>query len=143
MIEPHIILFKQGLWYVYAYCNLRQEFRFFKTGRIEQANITKEPFIKQDVSKMNLPTDFWHNTEKTTDVSLEIDKTCLSDVEEWLGIENITNVSGKHIANVKLPIDNGLVSKIMSFGSGVKVLEPAELKNDIKYFAKKIIEAYN
>ena len=29
-IEPHVIVFKQGLWYVYAYCNLRNEFRFFK-----------------------------------------------------------------------------------------------------------------
>ena len=34
VIEPHVIVFKQGLWYVFAYCHLRNEFRFFKTGRI-------------------------------------------------------------------------------------------------------------
>jgi predicted DNA-binding transcriptional regulator YafY len=142
-IEPHVIVFKQGLWYVFAYCHLRNEFRFFKTGRIEYATLTKETFKKQDISKMNLPLDFWHNTNQTSDVVLEINKTCLSDVEEWLGIENVSLVSGKHIASVKLPIDNGLVSKIMSFGNGVKVLEPANLKNEIKKCAKKIMENYN
>ena len=30
VVDPHIIVFKQGLWYVYAYCHLRNEFRFFK-----------------------------------------------------------------------------------------------------------------
>lgn len=142
-IDPHIVLFKQGLWYVFAYCNLRNEFRFFKTGRIEYANITKTTFNKQDLSKMNLPLNFWHNTEETTDVSLEIDKSCLSDVEEWLGIENVCNVSGSYIANVKLPIDNGLVSKIMSFGSGIKIISPTRLKDEVQKHAKKILDIYN
>ena len=141
-IEPHVILFKQGLWYVFAYCNLRKEFRFFKTGRIEYANVTNDTFTKQDLSEMNLPLDFWHNNLQTTDVMLEIDKNYLSDVEEWLGIENVKSISGKYIANVKLPIDNGLVSKIMSYGSGITVLEPESLKNEIKKCALKIIENY-
>ena len=33
IIDPHVIVFKQGLWYVYAYCNLRNEFRFFKEAK--------------------------------------------------------------------------------------------------------------
>lgn len=141
-IEPHIILFKQGLWYVFAYCNLRKEFRFFKTGRIEHAYVTKENFVRQDISKMNLPLDFWHNSDKTSDIVMEINQNCLSDVEEWLGIENVNLTSGKHIANVKLPVDNGLISKIMSYGNGIKVLEPKSLANEIKKCAVKIIENY-
>lgn len=141
-IDPHVIVFKQGLWYVYAFCNLRNEFRFFKTGRIEYANVTKVTFVRQDLSKMNLPLDFWHNSPQTTDVCLEIDKNHLSDVEEWLGIENVQNISGKYIANVKLPMDNGLVSKIMSYGNGITVIEPKTLKDEIKKCAIKIIENY-
>lgn len=142
VIEPHVIVFKQGLWYVFAYCNLRNEFRFFKTGRIEHANMLDEKFIRQDLSKMQLPLDFWHTHSDTVDVVMEINKNRLSDVEEWLGIENVKNINKKYIASVKLPFDNGLTMKIMSFGSDVKVLEPIELKNEITKCAKSIMDNY-
>ena len=35
-IEPLTLILKQGLWYCYAYCNLRNTFRLFKVGRIEK-----------------------------------------------------------------------------------------------------------
>ena len=143
IIEPHIILFKQGLWYIFAYCNLRREFRFFKTGRIEYANLLNEHFIRQDLSKMELPLNFWHNSVETEDVLLEIDKKCLSDVEEWLGIENVKKINGKFIADVKLPFDNGLVTKIMGYGNGIKVVSPPQLKNAVKNSAKEILANYD
>ncbi len=142
LIEPHVIVFKQGLWYVYAYCNLRNEFRFFKTGRIEQATITEEKFIKQDLTKMDLPLDFWHSNVDGEDVVMEIDKQCLSDVEEWLGIENVKLINGKYIANVNLPFDNGLISKIISYGKGIKVVEPEKLVQEIKMQAQSIANNY-
>ena len=142
LIEPHVIVFKQGLWYVYAYCHLREDFRFFKTGRIEHATISNQTFTRRDLSKTELPLDFWHTNVEAKEVVMEIDKKYLSDVEEWLGIENVKKVNGKHVANVKLPFDNGLVMKIMSYGSGIKVLEPQELKNQIKNCAKSILENY-
>ena len=142
-IDPYIIVFKQGLWYVYAFCNLRKTFRFFKTGRIECATILKSTFIRQNISEKELPLDFWHNSTQTRDVALEIDPKYLSDAEEWLGIENIRSEQGKNIARLKLPFDNGLVSKIMSYGNGIKVLFPAELKQKIKDCSKQILELYS
>lgn len=142
-IEPHVIVFKQGLWYVFAYCNLRNDFRFFKTGRIEQATILNEKFERKNFSSSEIPLNFWQNSQiKTEDVVLEIDKKCLSDVEEWLGIENISIKNDKFIAEVKLPYDNGLVSKIMSYGNGIKVISPERLYNDVKKCALDIINEY-
>ncbi len=142
VIEPHVIVFKQGLWYVYAYCNLREEFRFFKTGRIEQAIISEEKFVKRDLSKMSLPLDFWHTNVVGEDVIMEIDKHSVSDVEEWLGIENVKLINGKYIASANLPFDNGLVSKIMSYGKGIKVIEPQKLKRAIKENTQAILDNY-
>lgn len=142
IIEPHVIVFKQGLWYIFAYCHLRNDFRFFKTGRIQQANVLDEKFTRKDLSSQELPLNFWQNTVLAKDVVLEIDKKCLSDVEEWLGIENITYQNDKYIAEVKLPYDNGLVSKIMSYGNGIKVISPIDLSNQIKKYAQDILDAY-
>ncbi len=143
IIEPHVILFKQGLWYVFAYCNLRKEFRFFKTGRIESATILKEKFIRKDISKMDLPLDFWHNSIEAEQVVMEVDKNVISDVEEWLGIENVEVVEDKFIARASLPYDDGLVSKIMSYGKGIKVISPKKLAEKIKTTAEELIKQYN
>ncbi len=142
IIEPHVIVFKQGLWYVYAYCELRNEFRFFKTGRIEHATVTEHKFIRREINSSELPLNFWHTDTPTESVILEIDKICLSDVEEWLGIENVEQINGKYMASANLPFDNGLVSKIMSFGTGIKVVAPDSLKFQIEKIASEIINNY-
>ena len=142
VIDPYIIVFKQGLWYVFAYCHLRGDFRLFKTGRIEYAQILNTSFVRQDISKITLPLDFWHNNLRAEEIMLEIDKSCLSDIEEWLGIENVKEENGKFIASVKLPYDDGLVSKLISFGGGVKVLSPDNLKEKLILKAKEIVSVY-
>ncbi len=142
VIEPHVIVFKQGLWYVFAYCHLRNEFRFFKTGRIQQANILDQKFNRRNLEQVELPLNFWSNNVVAKDVVLEIDKKCLSDVEEWLGIENIKIVNDKHVSEVKLPYDNGLISKIISYGNGIKVISPIELSKEIKKYAQDILDTY-
>lgn len=141
-IEPHVIVFKQGLWYVYAYCRLRNEFRFFKTGRIEQANSTGEKFSRREIKNDELPLNFWHANLVAEDVVMEIDVSVLSDVEEWLGIENVKEINGKHVAEVSLPYDDGLVSKIMSYGKGIKVISPQKLKDKITDNVKELIDIY-
>ena len=142
IIEPHVIVFKQGIWYVYAFCRLRNEFRFFKTGRIEIATLRDAKFTRRDLSKQDLPLDFWHNSVKAERVVMEIDKNVVSDVEEWLGIENVKLSDGKYIADVSLPFDNGLVSKIMSYSSDIKVISPAILKDKIKATALAVASKY-
>ncbi len=142
VIRPHVIVFKQGLWYVFAYCELRKDFRFFKTGRIESATLLNDVFIRQDLSKMDLPLDFWHNSVKAERVEMLVEPSVLSDVEEWLGIENVEKTGDKFYARAALPFDDGLVTKIMSFGGGIKVLSPKELKFKIIEKTRELLKIY-
>jgi predicted DNA-binding transcriptional regulator YafY len=142
IIEPHIVVFKQGLWYVYAFCHLRQEFRFFKTGRIEYANLLSETFERRPIKKEDLPFDYWHDSVIAEEVVMEISTEILSDIQEWVGVENISIENGKHVARVSLPYEQGLITKIMSFGAGIKVISPQKLIDSQKEFAKTILENY-
>ena len=36
-IEPHLLVYKQNIWYVYAWCRKRSDFRLFKVARIKSA----------------------------------------------------------------------------------------------------------
>ncbi len=142
-IHPYIIMFKQGLWYTYAFCELRNDFRIFRTGRIEHIKILNDKFERQQIDQEQISLNFWENTNVAKDVEMIIDKKVVSDVEEWLGIENVSYVNDKYYANVSLPIDDGLISKIMSYGSGVKVVSPKELKLKIKNKAIELQQLYN
>ena len=141
-IEPHLILFKQGLWYCYAFCQLRNEFRFFKTGRIEHATITNQKFVRRKINQDDMPLNFWQNSVTAEPVTMQINKEVLSDVEEWLGIENVSKVNDKFIATASLPYDSGLISKIISYGNNIKILEPKKLKEEIKKKAQEIVICY-
>lgn len=139
-IEPHALLFKQGLWYIYAFCRLRQAFRFFKLGRIEQAKATEETFSRREMPKADFSA--WYGAGQSVLARFEIKKSALSDFEEWVGIENIRENNGNYFAEVALPDDSGLVSKILTFGTGIKVLSPPELKEKVINAAKSVAAHY-
>ena len=48
----------------------------------------------------------------------------------------------KFIAEAKLPYDNGLISKIISYGNGIKVIAPQELKDSVIKCANSILKIY-
>ena len=129
--EPHTIIFKEGMWYIYAYCRTRGDFRFFKVGRMSGITIMDEEFTRRDLPNQ-LPFEGWYESSSLINVVLRVEKDALSLVEEWLGVENVTPCEDYFMATAKLPNENSLVAKILSLGSGVKVLEPSSLKLKIK-----------
>lgn len=138
VIDPYVLILKQNIWYVYAYCHTKQDFRTFKIGRIKQASFSGNTFKREEISREDIPLDFYYPAEKLTLVTLEIEKESLADAEEWLGIENIEPRGKKFIAEMNLPDDDQLVGKILSYCGAVKVLEPQELKERVLSAAKKL-----
>lgn len=140
VIDPHVMILKQNVWYVYAFCHTKQEFRTFKIGRIRSATFTGAQFKKQNISRDELDFGFSYTDKQMIGVTLEIEKNSLADAEEWLGVDNIEPRGESFIANMQLPDDSVLVNKILSYGGAVKVLEPKELKARVKKAAEKIAE---
>ena len=143
VIDPHVLIFKQNVWYVYAYCHSRADFRTFKIGRIKSARFTGRTFVKQPVNKEDIPLNFEYSSEQLIHLSLEIAKDAAPDVEEWLGVDNVEPRGKALVANVSLPDDEMLVSKILSFGGKVKVLAPEDLRKKVASCAKAIADSYN
>jgi predicted DNA-binding transcriptional regulator YafY len=142
VIEPHLLALKQGLWYTYAYCTLRKEFRLFKVGRIEKAKLSSETFTRREIEKINEIFSKWY-AEEPEDVDFIVDKLIKADVEEWLGVNNVSvQKDGTVIASTKLPINDYLTAKILSFGDKIKVIAPKKLKTLVINKAKAIEELY-
>lgn len=143
-IEPHTILLKQGLWYCYAYCNLRKCFRLFKIGRISSARVTEKVFKRREIKDIDKVLNEWYSNLKTIDVELDVDDSIKPDVEEWLGVDKVYSMpSGVTRASARLPLNKDLTAKILSFGNKIKVIAPQELKNEIIDTANAISKLYN
>ncbi|MGN0824668.1 MAG: helix-turn-helix transcriptional regulator [Candidatus Coproplasma sp.] len=141
VIDPHVLIFKQNVWYVYAFCHSRQEFRTFKIGRIKLARFTGGKFEKKEISREDIPLNFEYSSEQLTQVTLEIKKDALADVEELIGVDNVEPKGNALIATVALPDDETLVDKILSYGGKVKVIAPTALKERVKLAALAIAES--
>ncbi len=140
IIDPHVLIFKQSVWYIYAFCHTRQDFRTFKIGRIKGARLTGRTFVKQEIKKDEIPLNFEYSSEQLVPVTLEIRKDALSVVEELLGVDNVEPRGNALVATVSLPDDETLVDKILGYGGKVKVLAPADLCERVKAAALAIAQ---
>ncbi len=138
-ILPHLLVLKQNVWYVYAYCRMRQDFRLFKIGRMRTVRKTGEIFERLPFRREDVPLNFW-NADATVEARFELSPSALPLAEEWLGVENVHARDGKFFADVELPDDESLIGKILSVGAGLKVLFPEELRVRVREEAKKIAE---
>ena len=141
-IEPHVLVFKQGVWYVYAYCQKQSAFRLFRLGRIFSSFLTGESFEKRPFSREDIPLNYWSNEVKSVDVLLEIKESAFADAQDWLGGENLQKRGESWFADLSLPNDSTLVKKIVGLGDGVIVRAPEALRNEVKKQAEKIVKLY-
>ena len=141
-IEPHVLVFKQGAWYVFAFCRKQREFRLFHLGRISSAFMTDEKFIRRPFQREDIPLSYRTNLADCIEVTLRISAKAFIDAQDWLGIENLKQDGEFWFANVTLPNDEWLVRKIVGLGAQTQVISPLTLREKVLQEAKKIVEEY-
>lgn len=140
-IYPHLLVYKQNIWYVYAFCTSRGAFRLFKLGRMRTVLATGEHFERVPFKREDVPLKFWYDDSAVL-ARFEIANEALPFAEGWLGIENIHKQGEKYYAEITLPDDESLVGTILSVGAGVKVLSPPSLAERVKQEAARIAASY-
>ena len=140
-IFPHLLVYKQNIWYVYAWCTKRDAFRLFKLGRMRAILKTGEQFERRPFRREDIPLRFWPEEDSIL-ARFEISSEALPFAEEWLGVENVTKQGDQYVAEVSLPNDESLLGKILSVGAGFRVLYPASLKERVQAEAERIAASY-
>ncbi len=140
-IEPHVLVFKQNVWYVYAFCHKQRAFRLFRLGRIFSALNTEERFQKRPFKREDIPLNYW-TSEKSVDAQFEIRADAFADAQDWLGVENMRFFNDKWYADVTLPDDESLIRKIVGLGAGIKVLSPQTLQTRVAQAARAVYLLY-
>ena len=140
-IEPHTLVFKNGAWYIYALCDLRGDFRLFKLLRISDIRLTSQSFIRRTGS-LTEKLELEYYNEVYTDIEFEFFPTVTESVVDWLGEGAVSERGTKLVASAEVPLNSSLYKRLLSYGSSVKVLAPAEIRDRLKEEAKLMLDKY-
>lgn len=138
-VKPIRLLFKGWDWYVYTFCLLRNEFRYFKLSRIRDLKILDENF---EDSYENVVLIKKMEYKDTVHVKLKFDRKVAFRVYDEMG-DIKEDEEGNLYAEIELPNDYNLYNYIFSFGESVEVLEPIEIRNNIRDMINKMSRIYN
>ena len=137
-VKPIRLLFKEQDWYLYAFCLLRNDFRYFKLSRIrdlEVLAINYEDNFENEVLKKEL------KYENIVNIKLKFDKSVAFRVyDEFKAI--VEDKKGNLYVEMKIPNNYKLYNYIFSFGANVEILEPKEIRNQLKNMINKIAKKY-
>jgi len=138
-VEPLRLCFKGQAWYLYGYCRDRQDFRFFKLGRIRNLAETDEAFSREcpaaALSTRPLPRG------EAVEVALRLPASQAFRVyDEFERCELLPD--GSFLVRANLPRGEGLAQYILSFGEHGEVLEPPDVRSEIAGKLKKMLSHY-
>ena len=137
-VKPIRLLFKEQDWYLYAFCLLRNDFRYFKLSRIKDLEvlaINYEDNFENEVLKKEL------KYENIVNIKLKFNKSVAFRVyDEFKAIEE--DEKGNLYVEIKIPNNYKLYNYIFSFGSNVEILEPKEIRNQFKNMINEIANKY-
>ncbi len=140
-IEPLILVFKQNVWYIYAWCRTRCDFRIFRINRIRNVTVTPKKFAPRSVDRSRLNLHFSEN-EDAVEVRFSFPESLLGDMIDWLGIESIQKQNEEYTVQMRFPDTESLVDKILGFGTKLNVISPVSLRKKVAEAAQRIAAKY-
>ena len=140
-ILPHALTIREGQWYVYAFCNTRQAFRLFKLSRIYSIVVTEQSFERLPLPDKQSIFEQYEQLPQIT-LAISIKDKCRLDAEEWLGIENVTKSGDEYFAISKQFFSDELISRLLSFGDGINIIAPQQVKEAVKQKLLSAIKNY-
>lgn len=126
-VEPYLIAFQWTAWYVFGYCQERQDYRLFKLARLWDLALLHETYAPRDI-----PADRLNFDARLTD-----DVYCTAlfapsqrhHIIETYGPYGYTEEpDGWLRLSIGFTNRDYILRFLLSFGAGVKVLEPTWLK---------------
>ena len=141
-VEPMQLVYKGHAWYLSGYCLMKNEFRTFRISRIKNLTLTDNKFERRFAVNKPAGQDTG-SVMPEMDIRLRFRPEVLYRVYDDYGEDIISrNIDGTCDVVFSMPADEWVVSYILSFGSSVEVLEPAELREIIGERLKAALKNY-
>ena len=141
-VNPLKIWFKEKAWYLFAYCQKKNEIRQFKINRIKNLTLTNEYFEKIPIN-YNINSNDNDISKKIVKIIVEVDKSQAYRVYDECSEENISKMgNGNFEIIMEYPENEWVYGYLLSFGEYLKVKEPERIKKILFEKIEKMKENY-
>lgn len=139
-VEPLKLVFKSTDWYLYGFCHLRNDYRFFRLTRIRNLVMSNEEYTR------TIPEQIFERSNnfemRTIKVSLLFDKRISFHVYDKFDDEVIVKENGNLYVETIMPDNELLYEYILSCGDKVEVLAPQHIRKEVEQRIKRMLEIY-
>lgn len=140
-IEPYCLIFQWAGWYVWGWCKIREDFRLFKLNRMAELTSTGHVF---EGRKCPLP-DFENQNVFTGNIKV---KALFKPNYKWRLVDEFGTGCYKEQEDGRLLFQSDYTSKnyllgwLLSFGDGVELIEPEDIREELRIIIKKLSGIY-
>ena len=140
-IEPYYLIFRWSSWYVWGWCEKRGDFRLFKLNRMDQVKISEQEFLKRQVPMPDL------SDERVFPGGIKV-KALFEQDCKWRLVEEYgtgcfsVQQDGKLLFQSDYTNKDNLITWLLSFGEKVELLEPEEIREEIKASIERMKKKY-
>lgn len=125
---------------MYAWCRKKKEERFFKLKRIRKLKLTEEIFQRTYKGAV-LKEEYNHYWTDSIQLKLKIAKEASFRVyEEFEDYEELED--GSFLVKISFPKGEWMLYYLLGFGQALEVLEPVEVREQLKGELEKMLEKY-
>ena len=141
-VEPMQLMFKLNAWYLIGFCLTKQDERMYKLSRIKKLFVTSEDFLIRPLKTKEQHAEEEIDYELTT-VKLHIQAAKAYRVFDDFNDQDVEKQpDDSFIITMPAPIDDWLLSFILSYGKDIEVLAPESLRLTVKTELKEILTKY-
>ena len=139
-IEPYLVAFQWTSWYVFGFCLTRQDWRMFKLNRLWNLALRDEQFTAREIPPER--RDFERNLTDDRKLAALFDTPAKYLLIETYGPDCYHETAeGLHL-EVGFTNRAHIISWLLGFGAGVKVLEPQDIAEELQAVAKNMLARY-
>jgi predicted DNA-binding transcriptional regulator YafY len=144
-VDPYRLWYANGALYLVAYCRTRRDVRLFSVDRIQSLTITNHPcqmLVGFDLESY-IQDALIIMRGQAIELELRFDRATSAWVKDrqWHPSQQMaTGKDGRLTMTLQVAETRELLGWVLSFGSGVRVIRPASLRESMREEAKKILQ---
>lgn len=140
-IEPYYLIFRWSSWYVWGWCKTREDYRLFKLNRMDQPHLSEKIFSKRQAPLPDL------GDERIFPGGISV-KALFEPECKWRLVEEFGTGSfqeqkdGRLLFQADYTDRENLITWLLSFRDKAELLEPEEIREDLRRSIARMEERY-
>lgn len=139
-VRPCKLVFRSQAWYLYAFCEERQEFRYFKFHRMTDLAVTEERF--EALSPPQEERKHYMKSTNTFKAVVAIDKCMAYRAFDEMCAANVKEENDRFIFTVENADESWFYNYILSYGLHAEVLSPKNAKDRMIHIISSLVGKY-